>query len=265
MTIRAAFLATALFTAFGTTPTLAANAVSFDAGKSCITVLSSESDTLIFAAAYALGFKDAATGASQPIDRAEVPGVLHAIRDLCIEDPGLTFRDALIAYSGAGKTTAAEAPAAPSAAQTIAADGQALVARFLDPATDRAELTASLKPTPDDVRAIYAEPLATALIEGYEALYQPGAAIGPKAGQSEYIAIFAPLSALKAGGPALNKFPGGYDRVRAYMNVTDGADPIVGRFKFVKPGETKGMAFDGLIHVNGRWVFMPKPWRGLKQ
>jgi hypothetical protein len=24
-----------------------------------------------------------------------------------------------------------------------------------------------------------------------------------------------------------------------------------------------GMAFDGLVHVNGRWVLMPKPWRAL--
>ena len=39
--------------------------------------------------------------------------------------------------------------------------------------------------------------------------------------------------------------------------------PIV-RFKFVKQGETTGMAFDGLIYVNDRWVIMPKPWRVLK-
>jgi hypothetical protein len=56
------------------------------------------------------------------------------------------------------------------------------------------------------------------------------------------------------------EFPGGYAQVAQYI-VKD--VPIV-RFKFVKPGETMGMAFDGLIHVNGRWVFMPKPWNGLK-
>ena len=35
------------------------------------------------------------------------------------------------------------------------------------------------------------------------------------------------------------------------------------RFKFVKPGEGLGMAFDGLVHVNGHWVIIPKPWRAL--
>ena len=33
------------------------------------------------------------------------------------------------------------------------------------------------------------------------------------------------------------------------------------RFKFVQPGKNIGMAFDGLVKVNGRWVIFPKPWR----
>jgi len=28
-------------------------------------------------------------------------------------------------------------------------------------------------------------------------------------------------------------------------------------------GKTTGLAFDGLIYVNNRWVLMPKPWRAL--
>ena len=32
-------------------------------------------------------------------------------------------------------------------------------------------------------------------------------------------------------------------------------------FKFVKPGETTGMAFEGLTHINGKWRLFPKPWR----
>jgi len=57
----------------------------------------------------------------------------------------------------------------------------------------------------------------------------------------------------------LSEFPGGYEQVRGQFV---GDFPIV-RFKFIEPGETSGMAFDGLIFVNDRWVFMPKPWRGL--
>jgi len=38
--------------------------------------------------------------------------------------------------------------------------------------------------------------------------------------------------------------------------------PIV-RFKFVEKGETSGLAFDGLVYVDGRWTLLPKPWRSL--
>jgi hypothetical protein len=57
----------------------------------------------------------------------------------------------------------------------------------------------------------------------------------------------------------LNEFPGGYKDVLAHMKP---GIPIV-RFKFVEPGKRLGMAFDGLVHVNGRWVLMPRPWRAL--
>jgi len=58
----------------------------------------------------------------------------------------------------------------------------------------------------------------------------------------------------------LREFPGGYKQVRDRFLV----DVPIARFKFVKSGESLGMAYDGLIFVNGRWVFMPKPWQGLE-
>ena len=54
-------------------------------------------------------------------------------------------------------------------------------------------------------------------------------------------------------------FPGGYKRVVQFMKP---GIPIV-RFKFVKPGDRIGLAFDGLVYVNGRWALMPKPYRAL--
>ncbi|MEO0482746.1 MAG: hypothetical protein AAF138_03905, partial [Planctomycetota bacterium] len=60
--------------------------------------------------------------------------------------------------------------------------------------------------------------------------------------------------------PGLADFPGGYKDVRGMMQ---GSYPIF-RFKFVAPGERSGMAFDGLIYINDRYVLMPKPWRALQ-
>jgi len=68
---------------------------------------------------------------------------------------------------------------------------------------------------------------------------------------------YATTKELREGNPILREFPGGYKKVAGLMQ---GEYPIL-RFKFVEPGETMGLAFDGLIFVNDHWVLMPKPWR----
>jgi hypothetical protein len=101
--------------------------------------------------------------------------------------------------------------------------------------------------------------LASSLIDAYDGLFVPGAVIRPKPGQTELLSIFTTTGALKRGDPVLAEFPGGYKDVLDYIV----GDVPIARFKFVEPGEDLGLAFDGLVHVNGRWVFMPKPWNGL--
>ena len=35
------------------------------------------------------------------------------------------------------------------------------------------------------------------------------------------------------------------------------------RWKFVRPGEPSGMAYDGLVWVDDHWAWFPKPYRVL--
>lgn len=137
---------------------------------------------------------------------------------------------------------------------------QRILQAFLAPGANYAELTAQLRPAPEDYAVVYKEPLAEKIAAAHAGLWASGAAIAPKRGQSELLMVYATTDQLIAGQPVLKQFPGGYDQVRQYLNP---GVPIV-RFKFVKPGETLGMAFDGLVHVNGRWVLMPKPWRAMR-
>ena len=34
---------------------------------------------------------------------------------------------------------------------------------------------------------------------------------------------------------------------------------------FVEPGKEQGNSYDGLTYVNGHWILIPKPWRGLDE
>ncbi|UYV39283.1 hypothetical protein N4R57_09900 [Rhodobacteraceae bacterium D3-12] len=148
---------------------------------------------------------------------------------------------------------------APVASANSEAAARALLAQFMDPGADRAALTQALIAKPHEIRAVYGEPLASKMIATYAKHLTPGVSIGPKPGQSEILTWYATTGGLRSGSAALADFPGGYGDVRPYFI---GDYPIV-RFKFVEPGKTLGMAFDGLIFVGNRWVWMPKPWRAL--
>ena len=121
-------------------------------------------------------------------------------------------------------------------------------------------LTAAILPTEAEVHMVYKDPLASRMAEGYAKALTTGIKFGPKPGQDALLLVYATTAQLQRGDAVLREFPGGYKNVVQFFkrNV-----PIV-RFKFVKQGETTGMAFDGLIYVNDRWVIMPKPWRALK-
>lgn len=199
---------------------------------------------------WAFGYLDAATGEAHRVNPDNMAKMRDVLRAKCAENPTARLID--IAAIVASMERASEPP--------LAADGRALLDRFFDPLADRAAMTLALKPTAEDVRAVYAEPLAAKLIASYDALFVAGAAIGPKPGQTQLLTTFTTTAALKRGDPALGEFPGGYADVLPFIV----GDVPIARFKFVEPGETLGMAFDGLVHVNGRWVFMPKPWRGLE-
>lgn len=118
-----------------------------------------------------------------------------------------------------------------------------------------------LRPTKEDYRAFYAdEATATRAETFFDKLWSSGdAVVAPKEGQTElklFSATTEQLNALVPEGEAA-EFPTGMQSLASNLkpNLT-----IYG-FKFVKPGETTGMAFEGLTHINGKWRLFPKPWR----
>jgi hypothetical protein len=159
---------------------------------------------------------------------------------------------------------AKDEPAAPTPAKSnfpaTEEGAKALLSQFLKPGADLAALSMQLKPTSADYRAVFAaEEMAKRAEQVYGGLWgmvskRP---IGPKPGQTELLLWSATTDELKAGTGNAGKFPGGYKRAAEHLKP----GLTVYRWKFVEPGKTLGMAFDGLYNIGGRWVLMPKPWR----
>jgi len=126
---------------------------------------------------------------------------------------------------------------------------------------DAKAMTLALKPTSDDYKAVFVDAAAAKAEAGYEKLWSdPKAVIGASPANTELLLSKATTDDLqKWTSDAEANFPGGYKK------VADKLAPglTVYRWKYAKPGEKLGMAYDGLIFVNGHWAWFPKPWRVL--
>lgn len=126
---------------------------------------------------------------------------------------------------------------------------------------DAKAMTQALRPASADFKAVFADDVVAQVEAAYDKLWSdPNAVIGADPANTELKLWKATTEELQAwGGEAAANFPGGYQRAAAKLKP----GLVVYRWKYVKPGESAGMAFDGLIHVNGHWTWYPKPWRVL--
>jgi hypothetical protein len=125
--------------------------------------------------------------------------------------------------------------------------------------SDARGLTLALKATSADYRAVFVDAEVAKAEAGYEKLWSdPKAVIGASPENTELLLAKATTEELQQWTAEVDAgFPGGYKRIAAKLKP----GLTVYRWKYVKPGEKSGMAFDGLVHVNNRWVWFPKPWR----
>lgn len=150
----------------------------------------------------------------------------------------------------------ADEPAKPSGSD---AEAVAMLSQFILPGADHAALTKQLRPTSEDYAKVFTPDFAKTAEEGYAKAWDGGAmVIAPKEGQTELLmGSSATTDDIKDGTDAAKEFPNGWRNIADQLN----RGITIHRFKFVKPGETSGMAFDGLMFVNGHWIIVPKPWR----
>jgi hypothetical protein len=140
------------------------------------------------------------------------------------------------------------------------AGATSLLKEFLKPGADHAALSKQLRPTTADYAAVFEADSGAKVAAIYDPAWEGGQmVVAPKPGQTEVKVFSATSDEMKSWSGNAAEFPGGWKDAAAKLKP----GLKIYRFKFVEPGKDLGMAFDGLIYVNGNWRIFPKPWRAL--
>jgi hypothetical protein len=276
-----------------------ATAPLFDANASCKAtaqlLAGEDASARNMALGWAFGYRAGQTGGKEPVIEKDVAALIGAFAETCKDETtttvdvlntllGITGEPQIVAEAeetapaGEAKPEARVEKAEAPAPETPVTRGPAepapavggltgdpieavtLMAEFAEDGADHRALTLALKPNPEEIAALFSEPLATKLIAYVELIYAQGG-VRPKAGRTELLLdTFSKTEDLTAGAPIMDTFPGAYEQLTPYFKPGN----TVVRIKFVEPGETAGDTVEGIFFVNGRWVLLPKAWRALE-
>jgi len=126
-------------------------------------------------------------------------------------------------------------------------------------ATDRTqEVTRLLIPQDADYEKVFVGRAVSAAHEAYTTLWSaPLDLTYPTAEQSSVRCFVAPAGMLGEENELSHEFPGGYRKLARWLNPHN----VWVRWKYVRPGETSGLAYDGLVWCEDHWAWFPKPYR----
>lgn len=137
----------------------------------------------------------------------------------------------------------------------IRRDAKAMLEQMLSAGPE--EIAAKLKPKPEDYEAVFVPEVAERAYKGYDLMWLSLPKHFANPGQTEVLVWAAPAALLREENEYSHQFPGGYRRIADKLQP----DKIWVRWKFVEPGSSTGMAYDGLVWLEDRWAWFPKPWR----
>jgi hypothetical protein len=176
----------------------------------------------------------------------------------------LVFVLAAVGCGGSGNSSpgGGSSSSSPASRYPGTPDGaKAMLAEFVKPGADNAALSKALRPTKADYDAVFTPDLAAKANLIYSPAWDSGQlVVAPKPGQTQVLVSSATSDELKAGTGGASGFPGGWKDVGAQLKP----GVTFYSFKFVEPGQSLGMAYDGLAYVNGNWRIFPKPWKVMR-
>ncbi|MEZ4301672.1 MAG: hypothetical protein R3B70_42450 [Polyangiaceae bacterium] len=168
--------------------------------------------------------------------------------------------------AAAATTSAAAAPANTGAAAAPSpggggmegagtVDGAKAVVAALQAAADQGAEARKLQPGTEELKALFSDAAAADAVakQTAEMLSRPSDGAFPKGDAAVFCAS---SDDVKAWTDDVQKnFPGGYKRLGPKLN----GGLTMCKFK------VGGKAYDALVHINGKWYFVPKPFRAVKE
>jgi hypothetical protein len=123
-----------------------------------------------------------------------------------------------------------------------------------------AHLAMTLAPQPADYAEVFVQEAVEVARAAYTRLWSPAPPMQfPSATQSDTLIFVAPAGMLREENELSREFPGGYRAVAAWLHPAR----VWVAWKYVAPGQRSGLAYNGLVWVNGHWAWFPKPYRML--
>ena len=115
-----------------------------------------------------------------------------------------------------------------------------------------------LRPKLEDYARVFVPEVVENDTKGYEPFWAESPFPKADSNQTEVLVHFAHAEKLKYSEEF---FPGGYQNIIPYLLP----DRIWLSWKYVTPGEITGTAYDGLVWLDNRFAWFPKPWKVLPE
>lgn len=124
------------------------------------------------------------------------------------------------------------------------------------------DLVRTLQPRDEDFDKVFVPQVVERARAAYASMWQAGLEVDapPDTSCADHIYV-APAGMLSEENELSRPFPGGYRTVAEWL------DPrrVWICWRYVAPGESSGMHYDGLVWCDDHWAWFPKPYRALAQ
>lgn len=120
------------------------------------------------------------------------------------------------------------------------------------------ELVQELRPTPADYALVFEAGIAAAVMHAYDRLWTQPPEVDPGDGYPDLEVAAAPAGMFRSQNEVSWRFPQGYRAIAPWLQP----QRTWVRWRYLGRGESAGgIAFDGLVWLDKRWAWFPKPFR----